>query len=79
MYTYVCSLQGDVLGLRDNTGALVVTYLYDAWGKIISTGGNLANTLGAINPFRYRGYVYDGETGCITSGAGIMILKSAGL
>ena len=63
MYTYVYSLQGDVLGLKDNTGTLVVTYLYDAWGKIISTGGTLANTLGVINPFRYRGYVYDGETG----------------
>ena len=26
MYTYVFSLQGDVLGLKDNTSALVVTY-----------------------------------------------------
>ena len=25
--------------------------------------GTLANTLGALNPFRYRGYVYDEETG----------------
>ena len=63
MYSYVYSLQGDVLGLKNSVGTLVVTYLYDAWGKEISRGGTLASTLGAINPFRYRGYVYDEETG----------------
>jgi RHS repeat-associated protein len=26
-------------------------------------GGSLANTIGTINPFRYRGYYYDTETG----------------
>ena len=52
-----------MLGLKDNTGAIVVTYMYDALGSIISTGGTLAGTLGVINPFRYRGYVYDEETG----------------
>ncbi len=31
-YAYHYSLQGDVLGLYDNTGTLVVRYLYDAWG-----------------------------------------------
>ena len=34
-----------------------------AWGKIIATTGSLANTVGANQPFRYRGYVYDEETG----------------
>ena len=33
-----------------------------AWGKIIATTGSLANTVGANQPFRYRGYVYDEET-----------------
>ena len=32
-------------------------------GKLISTSGTLASTLGADNPFRYRGYYYDAETG----------------
>ena len=41
----------------------VVEYIYDAWGKLISTTGTLATTLGADNPFRYRGYYYDTETG----------------
>ncbi len=32
-------------------------------GKLLSTSGSLASTLGKNNPFRYRGYVYDEETG----------------
>ncbi len=34
-----------------------------AWGKLIAATGSLANTVGADQPFRYRGYVYDEETG----------------
>ena len=41
----------------------MVEYTYDAWGKPLSKTGSMANTLGALNPFRYRGYVYDEETG----------------
>ena len=47
----------------DGSGVRVVEYIYDAWGKLISTTGTLATTLGADNPFRYRGYYYDTETG----------------
>ena len=47
----------------DGSGTRVVEYTYDAWGKLISTTGTLASTLGANNPFRYRGYYYDTETG----------------
>ena len=63
VYTYIHNLQGDVVGLLDNSGNLVVEYKYDAWGKAISTTGSLAATLGKRNPFRYRGYIYDEETG----------------
>ena len=62
-YAYLHNLQGDIVGIIDSTGVEVVKYTYDAWGKILSTTGTLANTLGKINPFRYRGYVYDEETG----------------
>ena len=62
IYTYIHSLQGDIVGLLDNSGTLVVEYKYDAWGKLISTTGSLAATLGKRNPFRYRGYIYDEET-----------------
>ena len=62
-YYYVQNLQGDVIALVDSAnGNTVVTYTYDAWGNVLSVGGSLATTLGAQNPFRYRGYVYDSET-----------------
>ncbi len=39
----------------------MVKYYYDAWGNQIVSGSN--TTLGILNPFRYRGYYYDTETG----------------
>ncbi|MBQ8814998.1 MAG: RHS repeat-associated core domain-containing protein, partial [Lachnospiraceae bacterium] len=51
------------VGLLDGSGTKVVSYTYDSWGKLISTTGTLASTLGADNPLRYRGYYYDVETG----------------
>ena len=62
-YFYVRNAQGDIVGLTNNTGTGVVSYSYDAWGKILSVTGSKANTIGKINPLRYRGYVYDTETG----------------
>ena len=50
-------------GSPDNTGTKVVSYSYNAWGKPLYTSGSLASTLGVLNPFRYRGYIYDEETG----------------
>ncbi len=52
-----------MLGLYDNTGTLVVRYLYDAWGVPLGMSGALAESLGEIQPFRYRGYEFDQETG----------------
>ena len=62
-YFYLRNGQNDVVGLMDGSGNRVVEYTYDAWGKLISTTGTLATSLGADNPFRYRGYYYDTETG----------------
>ena len=62
-YRYVHNLQGDVVGIVDSADNLVVEYRYDAWGKPLNITGSLADTLGRRNPFRYRGYVYDEETG----------------
>ena len=36
---------------------------YGPWGEAWGVSGTLASTLGAMNPLRYRGYVYDTETG----------------
>ena len=62
-YFYLKNAQGDVTGLVNNSGAQVVAYTYDAWGNPLTTTGTMADTLGKLNPFRYRGYVYDAETG----------------
>ena len=61
---------GDVNALYNANGDLLVKYEYDAWGKVIAetdANGNAltgsAKTWSERNPFRYRGYVYDAETG----------------
>ena len=60
LYLYRKNLQGDILAvLNGQTGAVEASYTYDAWGRVISSTGTLAN----LNPFRYRGYYYDSETG----------------
>lgn len=41
----------------------VVSYTYDSWGKLISIDGSLKDTVGVKNPYRYRGFRYDTETG----------------
>ena len=62
-YAYLYNLQGDVIALVDSNGTKVISYSYDVWGKPTSKSGSLANTLGILNPFRYRGYIFDEETG----------------
>ncbi len=63
-YYYIYNVQGDVIALADaSTGKLVVTYTYDAWGKLVKLEDTTANSVGTQNPFRYRGYYYDTETG----------------
>ncbi len=62
-YSYIRNPQGDVIAILNSVGTTVVEYEYDAWGNVVSTTGLLASTLGATNPFRYRGYYYDAETG----------------
>ena len=63
VYYYMYNPQGDVIGLFDDDLNVVVEYAYDSWGNLVSMTGSLASTLGQDNPFRYRGYYYDSETG----------------
>ena len=58
------------MGIRNASGTLVAQYEYDAWGKHISitdgSGNDVSdnpNHIANINPFRYRGYYFDVETG----------------
>ena len=60
-YYYLKNIQGDIIGILDGSGASVVEYSYDSWGKVIEISGD--QELGKLNPFRYRGYYYDEETG----------------
>ena len=61
VYYFEKNAQGDVVRIFDSEGNFVSEYFYDAWGNIASISGNqdIANT----NPFRYRGYYYDNESG----------------
>ncbi|MEG1813989.1 MAG: RHS repeat-associated core domain-containing protein, partial [Clostridia bacterium] len=66
LYYYAHNLQGDILAILDSNGAKVVEYKYDAWGKPVGDVWTLTTAyamLANLNPFRYRGYVYDTETG----------------
>ena len=70
MIYVVTNALGDVIALYDKNGNAVVEYQYDAWGNIISIKNGDGTTLSGdavvwneINPFRYRGYYYDSETG----------------
>ena len=62
-YFFRRTVQGDIIAILNTSGEVIVTYEYDPWGNILSTSGSMAATLGADNPFRYRGYYYDNESG----------------
>lgn len=57
------NLQGDVIAVYSENGINLLSYEYDAWGNF-KTYINSTNVGGAqYNPFRYRSYYYDSETG----------------
>jgi RHS repeat-associated protein len=62
-YAYVRNAQNDIVGLINSAGIQVVSYTYSTWGEVLSITGSLASTVGQQNPYRYRGYRYDSETG----------------
>ena len=62
-YFFVKNLQGDVIAITDLAGRVRVRYTYDAWGKCVTVYDDTTEKTGSINPFRYRGYYYDRETG----------------
>lgn len=68
-YNVVTNTQGDVVRILSGSGAILVEYTYDAWGKIVSikngsgTAITSSSNIGIMNSVRYRGYVYDTETG----------------
>lgn len=61
MYYYIKNLQDDVVKIIGRDGTVYASYVYDAWGNVLSEKGD--PIIRRINPFRYCGYVYDSETG----------------
>ena len=66
-YIYRRNLQGDIIGIYDSLGNEVGGYAYDAYGncyvKYNDNSSEEEKKILDINPFRYRGYYYDKETG----------------
>lgn len=60
-YYFEKNAQGDVERIFDSDGVFVCSYLYDAFGNIVSISGD--EDIARLNPFRYRSYYYDEETG----------------
>ncbi|MCL2797595.1 MAG: RHS repeat-associated core domain-containing protein [Firmicutes bacterium] len=78
MYYVKKNLQGDVVMLLNSDGTVAAKYAYDAWGnhRVYDGFGTLIfnslvagsywgyqNHIGILNPFRYRSYYFDTETG----------------
>ncbi len=65
----VTNSRGDIEELRHLNGSLIARYTYDTWGNtlsIVDANGNEITSSTALpvqNPFRYRGYYYDSESG----------------
>ena len=69
-YFFTRNLQGDIIGIYNASNSkLVGTYSYDAWGRPLDVNGTSASETSdpdnilQKNPYRYRGYRYDQETG----------------
>ena len=61
-------VQEELNGLVDSSGTQVVTYVYNNQGDRLP--GSTISTPASLNPFCYRGYCYDEETGLYYLGSG---------
>ena len=63
-YWFEKNLQGDVVAVYNQAGTKLIAYTYDAWGNSSVTYYNSgSSTTATYNPFRYRGYYFDKESG----------------
>ena len=58
-YYYVKNVCGDIIAIVDSSGTVVGEYLYDPYGNLLDSYGDMAE----FNSLRYRGYYYDKESG----------------
>ena len=67
-YLYIRNIQGDITSIIDTKGNIICTYAYDGYGNHIVLDENgkedtSLTSIGHLNPFRYRGYYFDEESG----------------
>ena len=68
-YYFIKNVQGDIISIYNSNNQLVAKYEYDSFGNILSIKDSndsiiIDNThVAIVNPYRYRGYYYDRETG----------------
>ena len=65
-YFYETNLLGDITGVYNSDGDVIVRYTYDAWGNFffyLYDSTAVDSTLNQAILFRYRGYIYDLESG----------------
>ncbi len=60
-YFYIKDITGTILGIADENRAIVGKYSYTAYGKCTVTKNK--NNIAEINPFRFKCYYYDTESG----------------
>ena len=71
---FAFTARGDIVQIRNSEQSVVANYHYDAWGKLLSITDANGNAItsqshaATLNPLRYRGYVYDNETGLYLTG-----------
>ena len=65
-YFYETNIFGDIVGICDENGQRIISFTYDAWGNFTTEWSYYPESsdifLEAIL-YRYRGYIYDIETG----------------
>ena len=69
MNSCIRNWRGDIVGIYNGNGDLRARYEYDSWGNVLSitdqNGSAITdeNHIANLNPFRYRSYYMDAETG----------------
>ena len=68
-YYYAHNWRGDITSIYDGDGNMVAKYEYDDWGNVLTvtdaSNSEITNPahIANLNPFRYRSYYYDSESG----------------
>lgn len=61
-YYYIKNHLNDIIGILDENDKQIVSYVYDAYGNLLSMEDHSQEKIGTLNPYRYKSYRYDEET-----------------